>query len=322
MKVKFTKFEKVAGLFVLVAIGLSFLSFLGVAINKGWFSPRVSFHTYLPSAEGVSSGTIVQMSGYKVGHVTKTQLITQNKIRVDFDVLDEFASQLGEGSRIMVFRPFIIGDKVMDIQLSEKDSGQVLAAGSEIPSQASADLMEILSGKKMGSLMASLDSLAKSAEVIGEAFADGERAKDLVAIMDEIKPLVTNLNRMSLEVTKVTSVALKKKRLEQVMANLTLVSGELGQMIPVFKEEAPDFAKNMAHIVTNLNVLTREFKKITPAIATVAPDLPRTSLRAVEALDEAVVLLKAMQKSFFIRSSVREVRQEEKARGKRKPASR
>jgi len=250
-------------------------------------------------------------------------LISQNKIRVEFDVLSDYAAEISEGSRIMVLRPFVIGDKVFDIQHSENGGKNILAAGAEIPAVESADLMEILSGKRMGAFLASFESLAQSAKVVGEAFADGERAKDLVKALDQIMPLLVNLNRMSIEVTKVTDVALKKKRLEQVMSNLSLVSKEMGEMIPVFKQEAPDFAMSMAHIVENLNVLTREFKKITPAIATVAPDLPKTSLRAVEALDEAVVLLKAMQRSFFIRGSVREVREEERKRSKKKrmPAS-
>ncbi len=57
--------------------------------------------------------------------------------------------------------------------------------------------------------------------------------------------------------------------------------------------------------------LLTEFQKLTPAIAVIAPELPRTTKRAVEALDETVVLLKAMQRSFLLRGKVEEIRQEE-----------
>ncbi len=50
------------------------------------------------------------------------------------------------------------------------------------------------------------------------------------------------------------------------------------------------------------------------------PELPRTSKRAIEALDETVVTLKALQKSFLLRGSVQEVRTEEADR-ERKPAN-
>ena len=72
----------------------------------------------------------------------------------------------------------------------------------------------------------------------------------------------------------------------------------------------------MGQMVTNLNVLTAEMQKLAPAIAAIAPDLPKTSLKAVEALNETVVLLKALQKSFLLRGNVEEVCEQE-----RQPAS-
>lgn len=284
MKVKFTKFERVAGLFILTALMISFLTFVGAAVKKGWFSPKEQYFTYVSSAEGLSSGTLVQMSGLKVGSVTGVELISQDKVKVSFDIFSEYSAKIGKQSHVMVFRPFLIGDKVLDIQ-AQSNSREVITPGSEIPSIASTDLMDILSGKKMGAVLASMDQLSHSLKVVGEAFADGERAKDLVLLLDGLKPLVQNLNVMSQEVTRATSIAMKQKHLEKLMANL--------------------------------DVLTTEFIKITPAIATVAPELPQTSLRAVEALNEAVVLLKAMQRSFFLRGHVERVRKEEK---KRRPA--
>jgi len=69
-------------------------------------------------------------------------------------------------------------------------------------------------------------------------------------------------------------------------------------------------------------VLTTEFKVVLPALAEIAPELPKTSRRAVEALDEAVVLMKALQKSFFVKGNAQEVRLEEAEReSKRLPAT-
>ena len=76
--------------------------------------------------------------------------------------------------------------------------------------------------------------------------------------------------------------------------------------------------KQMGQLIASLSTLAKEFEKLAPAIQEVAPDLPRTSRRAVEALDEAVVLLKAMQKSIFLRGNVEDVREEESK--SRKPA--
>jgi phospholipid/cholesterol/gamma-HCH transport system substrate-binding protein len=51
-----------------------------------------------------------------------------------------------------------------------------------------------------------------------------------------------------------------------------------------------------------------------PATKAVEGELPGASVRLLEALNETVVVLKAMQKSFFMRSNVEEVKQEESHR--------
>ena len=73
-------------------------------------------------------------------------------------------------------------------------------------------------------------------------------------------------------------------------------------------------------LVSNLGELTAEFKKLTPAIGVVAPELPRVSKRAIEGLDELVITLKALQKSFLLRGNVEDVKEEEMKRKMRQPA--
>jgi phospholipid/cholesterol/gamma-HCH transport system substrate-binding protein len=67
-------------------------------------------------------------------------------------------------------------------------------------------------------------------------------------------------------------------------------------------------------------ILSTEMNKALPLLQQVAPEFPRTSRRAMEALDETVVTLKALQKSFILRGGAKEVREEEAARD-RVPAS-
>ena len=91
-----------------------------------------------------------------------------------------------------------------------------------------------------------------------------------------MEPLVKNLNMMSINMNRVARSLNKKKRFE--------------------------------HLITNMDSLVVEFAKITPAINAIAPELPEASLRAVQALNEAVILLRAMQKNFLMTSKVEEVK--------------
>lgn len=316
MKIRFNKFEKVAGLFVGLAILTCLVGMVGIAVKNGWFAMKIKYYTELESADGVHAGTIVQIAGLRVGSVTDVELMGDDKVRVQFEVIERFRSKVRKDSTIQMFRPFILAEKVLEVRAGTTEEPEV-EPGGMIPTLASTDVMDLLSGKKMGQVLSSFDHLAESLKVVGEAFSNPQRTQALVQMVDRLNPLVENLNVMATEIVKITNVANKKQRAEVIVSNLAELSEQLQKMVPAFNQEAPNVGAQLGQIVANLNVLTTEFKKVTPAINVIAPELPRTSRRAVEALDETVVLLKALQKSFLLRSNVKEVREEED----RKPAN-
>ena len=65
-------------------------------------------------------------------------------------------------------------------------------------------------------------------------------------------------------------------------------------------------------------ILTDEVQKTLPLLKEAAPEIPHASRRALEALDETVVTLKAIQKSFLLRGNVEDVRKEEAVREQKK----
>jgi phospholipid/cholesterol/gamma-HCH transport system substrate-binding protein len=320
--VQFNKFEKVAGLFVAVACLGCVAGMAGIAVKNGWLASKIIYSTELETADGVHPGTAVQIAGMHVGSVTKVDLQGNDKVFVEFEVLEKFRSKIRQDSHVIMFRPFILSDKVFEISVGSESSTE-LEAHAAIPMQASMDIMDFLSGKKMGSVLGSFDKLADSLRIVGESFADPRRTKALVKMLDRLAPLVENLSVASGDIVKITSAATKQKRVEVLLDNLTKFTVELAEVLPAFSNEAPNVGQQLGQIVNNLNVLTNEMQKLTPAIAVIAPELPRTSRRAVEALDETVVLLKALQKSWLLSGKVEQVRKEESQRDgseNRKPA--
>jgi phospholipid/cholesterol/gamma-HCH transport system substrate-binding protein len=313
MRVRFNKFEKVAGLFVAVAILGCVAGMVGVAVKNGWLARKVSYSTELESADGVHVGTVVQIAGMRVGAVTRVDLEGNDRVSVDFEILEKFSSKVRKDSQVQMFRPFVLADKVFEVTVGSEGSSE-LEPRSQIPMQASMDIMDFLSGKKMGSVLSSFDKLAESLRIAGEAFADPQRTKSMVKMLDRMGPLVDNLSVMSGDLVKITSAVTKQKRIEVLLDNLTKFTLELQNVLPAFSKETPNVGQQLGQIVNNLNVLTTEMQKLTPAIEILAPELPRTSRRAVEALDETVVLLKAMQKSFLLSGKVEQVRKEENSR--------
>lgn len=307
MKVKFNKFERVAGLFVMLAILGVILTALSAAIKQGWFEPKVRYTTTFENADGIHQGTLVQMSGLRAGAVETVELESDNRVRVGFYVLGKFQNRIRENSTVQLIRPFIIGERVLDLSVGTEQF-EVIPAQSAVKSLETVDLMTLMSGKNMNSYLSKLGGILESMQVIMDAFADKSRAESLVRVIDRLDPLVKNLNTMSVEVIKLSKQATHDDGVQKLMGNLAITTKEINKILPELNEQNPDLAKDLATMTQNLATVT---KALGPAMQAVEPELPGASVRLVQALNETVVVLKAMQKSFFMRGSVREVKEEE-----------
>jgi phospholipid/cholesterol/gamma-HCH transport system substrate-binding protein len=183
------------------------------------------------------------------------------------------------------------------------------------------DVMDVLGGRQLGNVFQEMGTLMTSLRTVLTAFSDPRRAETMVKLFDEMLPLVVNANHMSLEMAKLGTAANRKKNINKIIDNLVVMTETLNRAMPQIQEaieNSPHMAKDIGAIVENLSKLTTEMNKVLPALAEVAPELPRASRRAIEAMDEAVIVLKAMQKSFLLKGSANEVREEELAAEKKK----
>lgn len=315
--VKFNKFERIAGLFVLTALAGFVIAMISVAAKQGWFDSKTYWTTTFVNGDGVHPGTVVQIQGLRAGSVEEVELTGENKIQVKFYVLSKFENKIKKDSIAQLIRPFVIGERVLDISVGSPEA-EKLPILAHMESQESVDLMTIMSGRQLGTYLQTMSGMMDNLKFLAEAFLDKNRTQAFVNAFDRIEPLLKNLNTMSTEVIKLSKQATKDDNLGVVLKELATTTHELNAIIPEMNRQAPQMAHDMTKLVKNLAVLTEEFKVIIPALAEVAPDLPHTSRRAVEALDEAVVLIKAMQKSFLVKGNAEEVRKEEAEAAKSK----
>ncbi len=310
MKIKFNKFERVAGVFLLLAIAGTLFSAVVVAVNQGWFESKAYYTTTFDSADGIHQGTLVQMAGLRAGSVDSVELLGNNKVRVNFHVLGRFQERIRTDSSVQLLRPFIIGERVLDVSVGS-DKFEVAAMNSELTSQETMDLMTLMSGKKLNSTLTKFSSMLENLQHLAEAFLDKGRTDAMIRTFDRIDPLIQNLNQMSLEVIQIGKQLNHSKDLQKVVSNLAVTTYEINKVLPELNKENPQLAKDLSVMTQNLALVT---KALGPAMKEVEPELPKASHRIVEALNETVVVLKAMQKSFFFKGNVKEVREEEAAR--------
>jgi phospholipid/cholesterol/gamma-HCH transport system substrate-binding protein len=339
MKVKFNKFERVAGLFVLSTIFSGLAMLVGIAIKQGWFETKIRFETTLTNADGVHVGTLVQMAGLRAGSVISVELRSNHAVHVALEISEKYHDLVREDSNVRTLRPFIISEKIVDISVGDKSLPMVADRGV-LNSEETADIMDFVSGRSLAPYFHMLSKMGDNLRFVAEAFLDPQRTKDFVRIFDEMRPLVINMNSMASQVSDLVKDTNKDKKLVKLVDALKVTTGEvnkllpemnkimpiLAQVTPQMLKDSPKLAADMAKIAGNLAILTDELHSTLPAfkelMTDVAPEVPRAGRRAMEALDETVVTLKALQKSFLLRSNAREVRDEEAEREKiREPAN-
>jgi phospholipid/cholesterol/gamma-HCH transport system substrate-binding protein len=148
MRFKFNRFEKIAGMFVLTSLFIAFLAALAVGIQNAWFSKRSYFTAEFEKASGIFPGTQVEMSGLQAGRVESVDLGKDNKIVVRFSLLHKFALRLHEDSVVSTKRPFIIGEKLLEVSVGSPDKPR-LREGSQLMARASLDLLDAMDPKKL-----------------------------------------------------------------------------------------------------------------------------------------------------------------------------
>jgi phospholipid/cholesterol/gamma-HCH transport system substrate-binding protein len=259
----------------------------------------------------------VQIQGLKAGSVDDVELMGDNRVQVRFHVLAKFSHKVKVDSVAQLIRPFVIGDRVLDISVGSLEAN-ILSPETMMPSAESIDLITAMGGRDLGNYLKTMSGMMDNLKSLAEAFLDKNRTQAFINAFDRIEPLLRNLNSMSTEVIKLSKQVTKDENLGVVIKELAITTRELNHILPEMNRQAPQMAKDMTKLVSNLAVLTEEFKVVIPALAEIAPDLPAASRRALEALDEAVVLIKAMEKSFLVRGNAEEVREEEAKAAKSK----
>lgn len=310
MKVKFNKFERVAGLFVLFAIGGCFVLAISVAIKQGWFENKIKFESIFANADGVHPGTTVLISGLRAGSVEDVELLGSNKIRVVYYVLGKFHERIREDSKAQLVRPFVIGDRVLEISVGSPEL-KIAQDGGILEAEETLDLMTLLSGKRLGTSLEKISEMLSNLQFLMEAFLDRDRTKSMLSIFDKLDPLMGNMAEMSEEVIKLSRQMTYKENLKKTISQTAILTKELNVILPELNRQNPELAKNLAQLTSSLSQMTEDFKSVTAMLKNYGPEVPTVAKRALEALDEATILMKAMQKNFFLRSSVQEVNREE-----------
>lgn len=113
--------ERMVGVFILLALAFVFSLMLAKGRSAYLFEPRIVYHAYLENAQGVSTETLVKISGIEVGRVFSVDISPDNRIHIKFFVYDRFHNLVRTDSKAALSKLSVIGSATIEISAGSPD---------------------------------------------------------------------------------------------------------------------------------------------------------------------------------------------------------
>ncbi|MEW6647699.1 MAG: MlaD family protein [Pseudomonadota bacterium] len=135
--------ERLVGVFVLVALAVVFGLIFINSRTSHLFEERISYHAYLKNAQGVSTESVVKISGIEVGRVSSIDIAADNRVHLELFVYKRFQNLLRADSRGALSKLSVLGKAVIDISAGSV-SAPLLPEGATLHIEEPKSLDELM----------------------------------------------------------------------------------------------------------------------------------------------------------------------------------
>lgn len=235
MDAKAKRLEIKVGIFVLLGLIGAAASILMLGGDAFSFKRQATFSARFKEVQGLFPGSIVSLSGLKIGNIKAITLSDDLKLDIQMKIDPQFAEKITEGAVVSINTQGALGDKYIFIKPGPPDS-KPIPAGSVIPSDET-DFMKLLTDRQDG--VARVVDLIKELHIlVASVNQDGKTAKTISNMAEASEKLKTTITKLDAILNDVNGANPEDKRLKKAMISLANVmekvdkgQGTLGQLI-------------------------------------------------------------------------------------------
>ena len=303
MELKFTKREKTVGIFMFAIAIVLLATIVAIGRGKDWFRTYVPYHAIFTENYNLSENAAVKMSKADIGKVRRISLYG-NKVKVDIDILSDYASRIRADSIATVESPTFIGSEYISIKAGSPEA-QPIPPDGEIPSQAKKSIDDIMAefqiaetAKKVVKAVADLSEIASELrDPEGPLFAALESTKQILAHIETVTRDVKDGKGPVGDVLRseamLKSIRKDVENVEQILGHVKKTTEQAPQMMEDLKAGVQDIKK----IIANIEKGSED-----------VPEVTRTTKRGISEIREGVKniddVVQAIQKSPLIKSNL------------------
>lgn len=341
MHFRIKHFDRLVGIFVILALALIVVTLAFVGREQKWFEKRYRYTVIFNKVPGLKAGTPVTISGMEVGTVQSLRLNRQNKVELTLEVLRTYRDYIRQDSQATVASA-LIGGKTVDITVGSPGQPP-LPEGANIPSLEPKELSDILKEIDLKTPLKKLDEALENVQSITQKLNDPQG--DLFTLLRNVEFVTAQLKKgqgnvgailqdqkMHEEISAaVDSIRRSAANVEEVTQNASQVSRDLPRMVSEVDravQEVPrilddvrkatsdlprvmgDVQKAVAEvpgITKNVQEITEDVKEMTGNVKKAAPEIPDFLATTQESVEEAERLIQGLQNHWLLRGSMPKV---------------
>lgn len=331
MEVDYSRKERIVGVFTISVLVLLLATIITVGRGKDWFKTYITYYTTFAESYNLQSNASVKLFNAEIGKVKKVSLVG-NKVTVELDILEDYASRIRQDTIAVVESPTFIGSEYIAIVPGSPTSALV-PEGGMIASKEKRSIADLLNefqvektakmvvmaaqdlsamADKMSdpqgplfTMIAKADSIVSHIEGITGDIQDGKGTAGMLlksrALADRVLASVEKTYGILDDIQRAAAKA--PGTMDQVQENLTMV-GQVGG-------EAYASLVSLKHSLQEVEANIHRLKGILSNVETGSNDIPHITRSARQGINEIRAgvenidkVVQSLQKNILIRSNL------------------
>lgn len=262
------------GVFVLTAVAILLVLFFFMIKQQNLFEEHFEIYGKLRSAQGLSTETVIQVSGIEVGYVSAIDITENNDIQATMRIFERYHRLIRQDSEIKVssLNATLFGKSIIEITVGSPDKPKI-EKESFIRIKETTSIDEVIAEAKV--VMNKVNGIIDEIYGIVGSF----EPETINQILLSLKDTADNINRFT--------------------GQMNSTEGGVGAL--VHDTEMKDTFKQA---VTNLQEATRAMETFMSQLNTEAGQVPVVMQKIQSAVDEANTTIQATQKIWPISSAI------------------
>ena len=130
MELKFSRMDRVVGVFIILVVALMVGTVVLIGRGKDWFRPTVTYYAQFKENYNLAPGSSVKLFKAEIGHVKSVQLVG-DAVRVRLSIFEEYHSRFRQDTVVTVESPTFIGSEYVAVRPGKPDSPLSLVGGDD-----------------------------------------------------------------------------------------------------------------------------------------------------------------------------------------------